>query len=118
MGVRWQEPRQGPEQALQPGLRVSDHQTRQGNEEDEKREEEQQEEVGKLAGEAEQVVASYPEHHFPQHPEAENTFQVRVEIAHARVGYPVRWVSTTTLDFRETPSVLTPENLPTRRLDQ
>src|SRR5215212_11687198 len=94
MGGRWQEPRQGLKQALQAGLGVADHEASQGNEEDEKREEEEQEEVGELAGEAEQIVAAHPEHHFPKHPAAEDAFQVREELSHAWVGYPARWVST------------------------
>src|SRR5215210_5163379 len=47
-----------------------------------------------LAGESEQIVASHPEHYFPKHPEAEEAFQVRVELSHACVGYPARWVRT------------------------
>ena len=52
--------------------------------------------TGPLAGDPEQIVASHPEEHFTKHPEAEDAFQVRVEIAHACVGYLARWVRTNT----------------------
>jgi hypothetical protein len=94
VGVRRHEPSKDLEQVLQAGLGVSDDQAGQRIEEDEKRKGEQQEEVGELAGEPEQLVASHPEHHFPKHPETEDAFQVRVELSHACVGYPARWVRT------------------------
>jgi hypothetical protein len=51
-------------------------------------------EVGELAGESEQIVASHPEHHFPKHPVSEDAFQIRVEIAHDGLGYPPRGART------------------------
>ena len=112
LGVRGHEPRKDLEQVLQAGLGVSDHQAGQGNEEDEKREEEQQEEVGELAGEPEQIVASHPEHHFPKHPGAEDAFQVRVELSHGCVGYPARWVRT--IQVRESGLLRIPQRVEKR----